>query len=277
MEPLRSRLLIGVGAVLAAANVLAQSWRADGPGPWWFPVAVLSFFLLPVCAVAGFLIWASTRALRDMGHRPARFTLAHGGFTLRPLVSPGLLAMQQLTIAGFFVGSAVRQWRRSAGFEDFESTADFVFFGVLAATALVTVLAMVPHTIAGWRGNAVELTQAGIRIRTPSFRRMIPWAALAPGGPPRPAADADQLHLVVVRPELVTQRGWGIGTGPRERPVVSLQVDVHPWFVADAISWYVEHPEERAAIGTADGHDRLVAALTGPAPARESLSPTARD
>jgi hypothetical protein len=66
----------------------------------------------------------------------------------------------------------------------------------------------------------------------------------------------------VARPDLVVQRGWAVGSGTRQWPVLSLQVRTHPWFFADAIAWYVAHPEHRAAIGTPDEHARLVAALT---------------
>ncbi len=38
---------------------------------------------------------------------------------------------------------------------------------------------------------------------------------------------------------------------------------VHPWFLADAIRSYVEHPQDRVAIGTIAEHERLQAVLTG--------------
>jgi hypothetical protein len=34
-------------------------------------------------------------------------------------------------------------------------------------------------------------------------------------------------------------------------------LDIHPWFLADAIRYYVAHPEHRAAIGRAAEHERL--------------------
>ena len=39
---------------------------------------------------------------------------------------------------------------------------------------------------------------------------------------------------------------------------------MRPDFLADAIRWYVEHPDDRAGIGTAAEHDRLIAALSTP-------------
>jgi hypothetical protein len=65
--------------------------------------------------------------------------------------------------------------------------------------------------------------------------------------------------LVLTRPELVRRR--------RRRPPpfmgdwITTQVDVPSWFLADAIRWYVEHPEDRTAIGTHAEHERLIAAL----------------
>jgi hypothetical protein len=100
-----------------------------------------------------------------------------------------------------------------------------------------------------------------VRSRTPFFRRLVPWEALAPGGPPRPELTADQLRLVVTQPERVVQRGLVLGWGSRQYPCLALDVNVHPIFVADAIRWYVEHPEDRAGIGTPAGHDRLLANL----------------
>jgi len=48
-----------------------------------------------------------------------------------------------------------------------------------------------------------------------------------------------------------------------DRPGLPVHLNVHPWFLADAIRWYANHPEHRAAIGTDAEHDRLVGALTG--------------
>jgi hypothetical protein len=67
---------------------------------------------------------------------------------------------------------------------------------------------------------------------------------------------------MTARPELVTQRGWALAYGTRQSPSIPLQLNVHPWFVADAIRWYAEHPEHRSAIGQPAEHDRLLAALS---------------
>jgi hypothetical protein len=67
----------------------------------------------------------------------------------------------------------------------------------------------------------------------------------------------------VTDPDRVTWRGWHWGWGSRRRPAVPLGLDVHPWFLADAIGWYVQHPQERPGIGTPEGYRRLQAALAG--------------
>jgi hypothetical protein len=67
--------------------------------------------------------------------------------------------------------------------------------------------------------------------------------------------------LIATRPGLVRQRGLSLGSGTAERPCLSLAMDVHPLFLADAIRWYADHPADRAAIGTQTEHDRLLAAL----------------
>jgi hypothetical protein len=118
-----------------------------------------------------------------------------------------------------------------------------------------------------WRGSTTDLTAEGITCSTPLFRRFVPWQALAPGGPSHPQPGATWLELAVMRPELVKQRGWAAGSGPKERPRMSLSVAMEPRFLADAIRWYTEHPADRATIGTATEHDRLVAALTAAQPA----------
>ncbi len=93
----------------------------------------------------------------------------------------------------------------------------------MTAPVVVITLAAVTTSVFAWRGFGMELTPAGVYWRSPLFRRLVPWEALAPGGPPRPQIHANRLHLAVARPELVRQRGLALGFGPRQRPVVPLQ------------------------------------------------------
>jgi hypothetical protein len=75
---------------------------------------------------------------------------------------------------------------------------------------------------ATFRPFALILTRAAIVSVTPVSRRTLPWDTAA--------------RL------------------PRN-------VRVDPWFLAATIRWYADHPDERAAIGTQQGYDRLLVAL----------------
>jgi hypothetical protein len=75
---------------------------------------------------------------------------------------------------------------------------------------------------ATFRPFALILTPAAIVSVTPISRRTIPWDTAA--------------------------------RMPRN-------VKVDPWFLAATIRWYAHHPDERAAIGTQQGYDRLLVAL----------------
>ena len=47
---------------------------------------------------------------------------------------------------------------------------------------------------------------------------------------------------------------------------MSLMMNVHPWFLSDAIRWYVEHPADRSTLGTLGAQARLIAALSSAPP-----------
>ncbi|MFF5071386.1 hypothetical protein ACFY2R_09315 [Micromonospora olivasterospora] len=69
----------------------------------------------------------------------------------------------------------------------------------------------------------------------------------------------NRLRLPLLRPELVRRSGL-TGRGPWPFPGLSVElgwVRMHPWFLADVLRYYVERPEERPGIGTADGYRRL--------------------
>jgi hypothetical protein len=89
--------------------------------------------------------------------------------------------------------------------------------------------------------------------------RVIPWEALATGGP-HPPDSSHVVRLVIARPELVTGHGLRIPSS-REAWVIAWYSTTEPAFVADAIRHYVEHPESRAGIGMPQEHERLVALL----------------
>jgi hypothetical protein len=57
-------------------------------------------------------------------------------------------------------------------------------------------------------------------------------------------------------PRLRTQRLDLVGRVRVYRVAIDV-LDIHPWFLADAIRYYLAHPEHRAAIGRTAEHDRL--------------------
>jgi hypothetical protein len=263
-EPSRSRVLIVAGGVLSAAGVAALSWASRARSPWWFSALIGTWFVL-LLAIAVVLVSVIVRAgvhgLRNVHARPMRLVRSSNRFGVAPVVSPGLIAMLQIMFSGLILATLLLgPWRRIEHSDPALSTLNIVM------TTMVVVIMVLTVAIGffAWRGFVVDLTKAGVRWRGPLFSRVVPWEALEPGGPPRPQLTATRLHLAVVRPELVVQRGWALGFGPRLRPVVPLQVDVHPWFLADAIRWYAEHPNDRDAIGTDAEHQRLIAELTTP-------------
>ncbi|MEU8078807.1 hypothetical protein AB0B31_25640 [Catellatospora citrea] len=95
----------------------------------------------------------------------------------------------------------------------------------------------------------LELRPEGVRLV--SLRSTtVPWTALRPGTPLRPHRNDRNLALTADRPELLPRVFRGSS-------MIDLGWDVHLWLVADAIRWYVDHPEHRAAIGTMAELDRL--------------------
>lgn len=115
------------------------------------------------------------------------------------------------------------------------------------------------HIAAGWRGLSVQLRPEGVYQRDFAGSLTVPWEALAPGRPSRPGVRASTLALTYARPELVRRRGILVLGGRR------LRIDnVHPWFIADAIRQYVDHPQHRAAIGEPAEYQRLWQAVTYP-------------
>lgn len=133
------------------------------------------------------------------------------------------------------------------------------FVGGLFMVLPFLLLASIGIQVAGnWRGIYVELRPDGVCQRDFTGSLMVPWEALAPGSPSRPAVNAVTLALTYAQPELVRRRGI-LPLGRR------LRIDnVHPWFIADTIRHYVDHPQHRAAIGEPAEYQRLLHALTSP-------------
>jgi hypothetical protein len=254
-------LLIIAGVAVASVGTAALIRAQAAPDrSWWSPV-VVGIWLLVLLAVCGVLVSANIRAIgRSASYqRATRFVLTDNAFMIPPLVSPGTTVMMPMMISGFFVAIGTQKWHELNDPERASSTLEFI--GVAVVVLLLTLPTAFLAALA-WQGSTVALTPDGVRWRGPLFRRLVPWQALATGGPPHPGPRATKLELVVTQPDLVIQRGWAARFGRRRQPALALQVAVHPGFLADAIRWYVEHPADRVAIGTQTEHDRLVAELT---------------
>jgi hypothetical protein len=115
-----------------------------------------------------------------------------------------------------------------------------------------------------WHGVRLTLTPDGIRNEKYAGTVTVPWDALSsvrafdPAFDPTPSdGGVTRLRLSFARPELVRVTGWTVNRRTLEFGGVSTPL------VAAAIQHYVDHPGERALIGTAEGHGRLTAALSG--------------
>ncbi|MFU8876359.1 hypothetical protein [Micromonospora sp. SL4-19] len=138
-----------------------------------------------------------------------------------------------------------------------------VFEGLFILLPFLLLVAIGIQLAAGWRGYSIELRPDGVYQRDVAGSLMVPWEALAPGRPSQPAVGASTLGLTYTQPDLVRRRGI-LPLGRRR-----LRIDnVHPWFIADTIRYYVDHPQHRAAIGEPAEYQRLWHALasepTGP-------------
>ncbi|NUO58256.1 MAG: hypothetical protein HOV71_19785 [Hamadaea sp.] len=235
------------GAILfSLASGFSIAWfdthHPDGTIVFVLVIGSMSVALLG--ALAGIVVNAVMIAsLRS--RRPARFTVLSGAFRIPPMADLRLNGVMGILLVGPLAGT---MWRTP------DTRGIAIAFVALMTIPIGLLLALGP-------GPVFELRPTGVYWNARIFRRHIPWEALAPGGPNRPRPSDYRLPLIVSRPELVSQHGMRLGSGTADRPNLSLAVDVQPVFLADAIHWYADHPEDRAAIGTQAEHDRLRAAL----------------
>ena len=247
-EPSRSRTLV-IGLASAAALIAVASALANirwGMSPEAIPCVAIVFVIIADLA-QGVWFWKRPKQWR--------FWLVPGGFDIpMPTIAykAGALFLFTALIVARVSGAVYRG--------DVIEAAVFGFVGLLISASAVVA------AIFAARGMTFRLTPDGIEQRLPLFRRLIPWAALAPGGPPPPRAKPviNAIELAVTDPSLIQQSGGVLGAGTPQRPYVPHHTPVHPWLLAGAIRWYAEHPEHRAAIGTQAEHDRLIAAVAKP-------------
>jgi hypothetical protein len=110
----------------------------------------------------------------------------------------------------------------------------------LSALFVLAVAALLAHA---WLAPpALELRPEGVRIPRGLQPITVRWESLQPGTPWAPRLRTQRLDLV--------------GRVRTYRVPIDV-LDIHPWFLADAIRYYIAHPEHRASIGRAAEHERL--------------------
>lgn len=199
------------------------------------PVAVIVFMLLSIPD--------GKRA------RPVGFVVRVGtpSFAVPATRKYGFVVLGWLALVTMMAGHVVDLWAHPG-----EQPGYIVLRLLGTASTLLWVVLGVPvvRPVLGGRPT-VELTPSGVVVRDPLRRRTFPWEALRPGTPVR---GYGSVELVVDRPELVRRQRflW------RWRRISLTYADVHPWFFADAVRFYVDHPARRPYIGTPEEFTRLL-------------------
>ncbi|MEH0841541.1 PH domain-containing protein [Micromonospora sp. CPCC 205711] len=243
-----------VGVALVVAAVWAVAAVRDVRGFW--PDLLLGSvpFALALAALVGMLL-----SVRRPWRRPAVLA-APDGTRLRAEPGSGFswfvaAEILILTVAAIpQVEPLMDRATAPAGPDRYVLTALPLVLALLAALLVVVLVAAVRDG-----RPRVDLTPAGVEVRQPFGRQFVPWAALSPGTPLRQSSGSE-LVLDVCRPETVRRSGLPWGTRRRPRLLLSW-LWVHPWYLADVLRFYVDHPHERDGIGADAGRERLRGAL----------------
>ncbi|MDG4821699.1 hypothetical protein O7635_07510 [Asanoa sp. WMMD1127] len=161
------------------------------------------------------------------------------------------------------IGSIGRVTWESGTDPEWQVTVIDIFFTIFIGLMALALLGF--HLAILWLGlPSVVFTPQEVRLRCHIGFLAVPWDGLRPGHPRQPGPRDRVLHLTTMPSSPTRSRGLA---------VVPLKLlDIHPWFLADAIRHYAAHPEHRAAIGTPAEHDRLRRhLLAGGAPAQAGL------
>ncbi|MEU7867410.1 hypothetical protein [Dactylosporangium sp. NPDC049140] len=225
-------LVGGVGIVLLPFTVALHD------APWPGPFALL---LLVVTAVGALLTNLRAPKLRTLLVRPGAFEappshlrLAANAAVLPPVV--GVL---------FSIVYDDDDWG--------------VFTWMLFAVALGCVYLMVYTFMMLLRGTGRLILRAdGLTVVDGTTTHDVPWAAIMSG--PLPTVFGVG-RLGILWPELVTTTGLG-----RKKNLQRIQLQlqssaVEREFLHDVVNHYLNHPEDRASIGTQEGLEHLLAAL----------------
>ena len=229
----RRRVLVLVIAVPAGLAVAGLAWQ---PAAGWIGGLLLA---TAVVAVALFVLaWKQSR--------PAALVVDPGGRSFGVPASPSMVYLTVFsscaTSQSVLISSSSTEW----------------WWSLFAACCSAFVAAV--WLAAAWAGDGPRLRPEGIEVRMGVGSLRVPWEALSRDQPQRPGLHDTYLRLSYDRPQLVRRRGI-YAAGDR------LQIDsVHPWFIADVIRHYGNHPEHRHAIGTPAEYHRLLHELNQPTP-----------
>lgn len=201
--------------------------------------------------------------------RPASFTVSEGRLCVPPWPTyAASMAILWMYLSGGFVPTWTKDYDLTLADRLPAIVGSAILAGLMWAGALVFLLVQRPQLL---------LDPDGLTIRRLWRRTRIRWDDIAAGSPAPPTKRSPhQLKIQLQGPAV-----FGTFTPSEDIPVGLLHID--PSFLAVAIRHYVEHPDERATIGTAQpGTDRIPdptlpaapfaepEARTGPTTARNS-------
>lgn len=146
-------------------------------------------------------------------------------------------------VAWMFMAGSLVPTERVPGHDAMRIYAEPVL--LIASAVTLAIFLAIAGTLLFWPKPRIELTSTALEFHHFLSRQYLGWEELAPGGPPIPGR-FQKLAVLVSGP-----RGWVPTTVPA-------MVLAERTFVAALIRHYVEHPEHRAAIGSAAEHARLV-------------------
>jgi hypothetical protein len=253
----RTRAVVVASLIVSAAFLAAFLTSRETTGSTTASRMVLGYWASMALGIKSLVILSSVwQVLRGRERRPGRFYVGEDAFTVPTMRAPWVAAADHVLFGGFLIGIALDVLLPPSGGVRLDGLGVTSLAGVIAVVAF-TYFAVRPL----WQGNVLTLTPTGITYRTPFTDRVVPWEALPVGEPARRPVRAALLMLPVAKPELVMQEGPRIGGAGKRRLLLPMDFNVHPWFLTDAIRYYVGHPQSRTAIGTEAEHDRLRASF----------------
>ncbi len=239
-------VVISVAWTVAAALIQARVF-------WLFAVLHVGPALVALAAfVASVLLGRA---------KPAGFEVREGvGFVVPASRAFGLLVVGEVVMMAFLTDQVIHIWTWGG--------ADGPVLRFWAGAALSVALLVAGGPVAvlvvtALRGRPqILLTPSAVVQEDWWGNRTIPWEALRPGWPVR-RVRRRILTLIVDRPELVVWRGL-LRISTRRQWLVVAHLRVRPRFLADAICFYVGHPQRRDAIGAPAEYERLLPELGVP-------------